>query len=140
MNIRNRFYLLVCVALCVLFAQALWAQTPVTIKLYGTDGGPVTDSLTLAVHPNGTNDSPCQADSINPNLKESSQGLPPPPQGVDMRVIPYPGFDCLSNYTSIHKLTFDTQTDVWKVQFQRDGSQTGFDFSWPAGLGGLGAG
>jgi hypothetical protein len=140
MNRRNKFYLLVCIALCVLFAQALWAQTPVTIKFYGTDGGPVVDSLTLAIALNCNNDSPCLADSVSPTLKESSQGLPPAPQGVDLRVIPYTGFDCLSNYTSIHDLNYDTQTDVWKIQFQRDQSQTGMDFSWQSGLAGLGAG
>jgi len=138
MNIRNKFYLLVCIAVSLLFVQSLMAQTPVTVKFYGTDGGPVTDSLTLALHQDGTNG--IVADSISPTLKESSQGLPPPPQGIDLRVIPYAGFDGLSNYTSIHDLVYDTQTDVWKVQFQRDASQTGMDFSWQAGLGGVGAG
>ena len=138
MNIRNKFYLLVCFALCVLFTQAVWAQTPVTIKFYGTDGSGITDSLTLAVHPDGTNGA--VADSISPTLKESSEGLPPEPKGVDLRVIPYPGYDGKSNYTSIHDLVYDTQLDLWKVQFQRDSAQTGMDFYWQAGLGGVGAG
>jgi hypothetical protein len=138
MNIRNKFYLLVCVALCVLFTQAVWAQTPVTIKFYGTDGSGITDSLTLAVHPDGTNGA--VADSISPTLKESSEGLPPEPKGVDLRVIPYPGYDGKSNYTSIHDLVYDTQLELWKVQFQRDSAQTAMDFYWQAGLAGVGAG
>ncbi len=136
MNRRNKFYLLVCVALCVLLTQALMAQTPVTTQFSGTDGGGITIDLQLAVHPNGT----YGRDSLNPTLYESTAGIPPPPQGFDLRVAKLAGFDSLDNYTSIHDLVYDTETDCWKIQFQRDAAQTGFDFSWAAGLAGVGAG
>ncbi|HEV8538172.1 MAG TPA: T9SS type A sorting domain-containing protein [Bacteroidota bacterium] len=136
MKLSNKFYLLMCVSLVVLMSQTLRAQT--SIKFYGSDGGGITDSLLLVVHPSGHNDA--TPDSIDPATKESSQGLPPPPQGIDLRVIPNFGWDGLPNYTSIHKLNFDTQTDVWKVQFQRDAAQSGMTFTWQSGLAGVGLG
>lgn len=138
MKLRNKFYLLVCALLCVSLSQTLFAQTPVSFKFYGTDGGGIVDSLLLVVHPNGTNGA--TPDSINSTTKESSQGLPPPPLGVDVRVIPNTGWDGAPNYTSIHDLVFDNQSDLWKVQFKRDAAQTSMTFTWQAGLAGVGGG
>jgi hypothetical protein len=117
--------------------QALWAQTPVSIQMWATDGSGLTDTVKLAVHPSGTTGVDC----VSPSLCEAA--LPPAPQGFEIRVATsvWDAYGVGSgSYTSIHHLTFDTQTDTFKIQYQIDPSRTGIDFTWPAGLSGVGAG
>jgi hypothetical protein len=135
MQKRKIICLLVCLSLFFL-TQALWAQTPVSIKLWATDGSGLTDTVTLAVNPAGT----IGVDSISPNLREAE--LPPAPQGFEIRVASLTGFDSFGpgSYTSIHHLTRDTQSDKYKIQYQIDPSRTSITFTWPAGLGSVGAG
>jgi hypothetical protein len=132
MKVRTMLFLVGLLSLCVLFTQAGKAQQRVSIQLRGTDGGGINDTLNLVVDTAGHNDA--TPDSLSPALKESSQGLPPPPQGIDLRVAANSGWDGAANYTSIHDLLFDTQTDVWKIQFQRDQSQSNMTLSWDAGF------
>ena len=110
MNKRRTLCLLACLSLSLIFAQAVWAQTPFSVKIHGTDDGGVADTgtVTLAVHPNGT----AGADSVSPTLKE--RGLPPLPPSFDMRIInnaPQDNGLGDGSYTSIHQLLNDPQTD-----------------------------
>jgi len=134
MQNRKQFGLLVCMALILLASQTLWGQF--VIQVNGTDGSGITDTLTLAVNPAGT----AGFDSLSPTLREYE--IPVAAKGLDFRVASnFPADNIgLGSYTSIHHMSFTTQTDKWKLQFNVDSGRTNLMVQWPAGLGSVGGG
>jgi hypothetical protein len=134
MQNRKQLSLLACMALILLASQTLWGQF--VIQVNGTDGSGITDTLTLAVDPAGT----ASFDSLSPSLREYE--IPVAAKGLDFRVASNFPADVigLGSYTSIHLMTFPTQTDKWKMQFNVDSGRTDIMLQWPAGLGSVGGG
>lgn len=134
MQNRKQFGLLVCLAMMLLASQTLWGQF--VVKVNGTDGSGITDTLTLAVDPAGTS----SYDSLSPTLREYE--IPVAAKGLDFRVASNFPADVigLGSYTSIHHMAFPTQTDRWKLQFNVDSGRTNFLLQWPTGLNLVGGG
>jgi Secretion system C-terminal sorting domain len=108
------------------------AQTPVALKIYATDGVG-RDSVIIGVHPDATG-------QIDGTLGEFE--LPPLPPTFDFRSVSDAGWDTLGlgariNYHHLHR---DTQTDIYKLQFQSDEYGNAVIITWPSGLAKLGAG
>src|SRR5258708_5180826 len=133
MTRRTTLLLALLALFSVLSLSTLWAQTNVSMKITAEDGSGPKDTLRLAVNTAGT----IGIDSLSPTLKEKE--LPPAPQGFEVRVLSLTGYDNFGpgSYTSIHALTNDLQTDIWKIQYKRDPSPTPIDFGWHANLANL---
>ena len=130
----KNYALLISLSLMMLMTQAVWGQY--VVKLNGTDGSGITDTLTLAIDPAGT----AGFDSLSPSLHEYE--IPVAAKGLDFRFVSnFPADNLnLGSYTSIHHMAYPAQTDKWKLQFNVDSGRTNFTMQWPAGMASVGGG
>lgn len=91
----------------IVASMALWAQTPVSVKIYATDEVG-QDSVIIGVHPLATN-------GIDTSLGERE--IPPPPPTFDFRCVSISGTDTLlgGSLKNLHRLVRDTQTDRYRL-------------------------
>ena len=152
MKVTTVFSLVVCLVMCFVWAQSVWAQTAdVTantykVPIYLSDLPGDTGILSIGVHPNASYsiDGPLGFSSGD-TVRELE--IPPPgPTNFDVRLVSIASKDSIGtgSFASIHPLrTYVTQNEKWKITFQPEsdsGNTHPMKLWWPANIGSVGGG